>query len=215
MGTTNASQRSWDGLFYHFAFIEKMNSGESCISHQFLTIFLSSDEMLMFSLGLCCTFFVLKIMISTQISSGMVSGCWPKSRRPTLETENPWFCSCEMQSENITNRERWFVGDFYDCLLWFDLVHFGIYWYSQVKYRRGSVWRVLQAEGVFGEKIAVGSKWNILINNKGFFTSITPNNKDIHLGKRDSNVEGDLVVEHHNLSFKVCIFCFFIGTKYW
>ena len=58
------------------------------------------------------------------------------------------------------------------------------------------------------------SKWNILINNKGFFTSITPNNKDIHLGKRDSNVEGDLVVEHHNLSFKVCIF-FFIGTKYW
>ena len=116
-----------------------------------------------------CTFFVLKIMISTQISSGMVSGCWPKSRRPTLETENPWFCSCEMQSENITNREKWFVGDFYDCLLWFDLVHFGIYWYSQVKYRRGSVWRVLQAEGVFGEKIAVGSKWNILINNKGFF----------------------------------------------
>ena len=123
----------------------------------------------MFSLGLCCTFFVLKIMISTQISSGMVSGCWPKSRRPTLETGNPWFCSCEMQSENITNREKWFVGDFYDCLLWFDLVHFGIYWYSQVKYRRGSVWRVLQAEGVFGEKIAVDSKWNILINNKGFF----------------------------------------------
>ena len=173
--------------------------------------------MLMFSLGLCCTFFVLKIMISTQISSGMVSVCWPKSRRPTLETENPWFCSCEMQSENITNRERWFVGDFYDCLLWFDLVHFGIYWYSQVKYRRGSVWRVLQAEGVFGEKIAVDSKWNILINNKGFFfISTTPNNKDIHLGKRDSNVEGDLVVEHHNLSFKVCIFCcFFIVTKYW
>ena len=157
LGTTNVLQRSWEGLFYHFAFIEKMNSGESCISNQFLTIFLSSDEMLMFSLGLCCTFFVLKIMISTQISSGMVSGCWPKSRRPTLETENPWFCSCEMQSENITNRERWFVGDFYDCLLWFDLVHFGIYWYSQVKYRRGSVWRVLQAEGVFGEKIAVES----------------------------------------------------------
>ena len=177
--------------------------------------------MLMFSLGLCCTFFVLKIMISTQISSGMVSGCWPKSRRPTLETENPWFCSCEMQSENITNREKWFVGDFYDCLLWFDLVHFGIYWYSQVKYRRGSVWRVLQAEGVFGEKIAVestvwtlnGTSWS---TTKVFFTSITPNNKDIHLGKRDSNVEGDLVVEHHNLSFKVCIFCcFFIVTKYW
>ena len=48
----------------------------------------SSDELLMLSLGLYCTFFVLKIMISTQISSGMVSGCWPKSRRPTLETEN-------------------------------------------------------------------------------------------------------------------------------
>ena len=57
------------------------------------------------------------------------------------------------------------------------------------------------------------SKWNIWINNKGFFTSITPNNKDIHLGKRDSNVEGDLVVEHHNLSFKVCIFCFFYWHK--
>ena len=145
------------------------------------TIFLSSDELLMFSLGLCCTFFVLKIMISTQISSGMVSGCWPKSRRPTLETENPWFCSCEMQSENITNRERWFVGDFYDCLLWFDLVHFGIYWYSQVKYRRGSVWRVLQAEGVFGEKIAVDSKWNILINNKGFFLLPSPPTTKIYI----------------------------------
>ena len=92
-------------------------------------------------------------------------------------------------------------------------MHFGIYWYSQVKYRRGSVWKVLQAEGVFGEKIAVDSKWNILINNKGFFTSITPNNKDIHLGKRDSNVEGDLVVEHHNLSFKVCIFRFLYWHK--
>ena len=57
------------------------------------------------------------------------------------------------------------------------------------------------------------SKWNILINNKGFFTSITPNNKDIHLGKIDSNVEGDLVVEHHNLSFQVCIFCFFYWYK--
>ena len=93
-------------------------------------------------------------------------------------------------------------------------MHFGTYWYSQVKYRRGSVWRVLQAEGVFGEKIAVDSKWNILINNKGFFfISTTPNNKDIHLGKRDSNVEGDLVVEHHNISFKVCIFCFFYWHK--
>ena len=215
MGTTNASQRSWDGLFYHFAFIEKMNSGESCISHQFLTIFLSSDEMLMFSLGLCCTFFVLKIMISTQISSGMVSGCWPKSRRPTLETENPWFCSCEMQSENITNRERWFVGDFYDCLLWFDLVHFGIYWYSQVKYRRGSVWRVLQAEGVFGEKIAVDSKWNILINNKGFFYFHHPQQQRYTFRQERFKCRGRPCRWAPQSLLQGLHFFFFIGTKYW
>ena len=41
-----------------------------------------------------------------------------------------------------------------------------------MKYRRGSVWRVLQAEGVFGEKIAVGSKWNILINNTVFLAAL-------------------------------------------
>ena len=34
------------------------------------------------------------------------------------------------------------------------------------------MWRVLQAEGVFGEKIAVGSKWNILINNTVFLAAL-------------------------------------------
>ena len=36
-----------------------------------------------------------------------------------------------------------------------------------MKYRRGCVWRVLQANGVFGEKVATDSVHNILINNKG------------------------------------------------
>ena len=159
--------------------------------------------------------FVLKIMISTQISSGMVSGCWPKSRRPTLETENPWFCSCEMQSENITNRERWFVGDFYDCLLWFDLVHFGIYWYSQVKYRRGSVWRVLQAEGVFGEKIAVDSKWNILINNKGFFYFHHPQQQRYTFRQERFKCRGRPCRWAPQSLLQGLHFFFFIGTKYW
>ena len=51
-------------------------------------------------------------------------------------------------------------------------MHFGIYWYSQVKYRRGSVWRVLQAEGVFGEKIAVESTVWTLNGTSGSTTKV-------------------------------------------
>ena len=86
-----------------------------------------------------------------------------------------------------------------------------------MKYRRGSVWRVLQAEGVFGEKIARDSVWNILINNKGcFFFGINSYRplKNYFVpclspGLRDTNVEGDLVVEHYNNIFKVGNFAFF------
>lgn len=71
-----------------------------------------------------------------------------------------------------------------------------------MKYRRGCVWRVLLAEGVFGHKMARDSVWNILINNKGEQSNYLLS-WQMHLGLKDTNVEGDLVVEHFNLVFKV------------
>ena len=81
-----------------------------------------------------------------------------------------------------------------------------------MKYRRGCVWRVLQANGVFGEKVATDSVHNILINNKGKKLSMFLRMFIYTLctGLKDTNVEGDLVVEHYNKAFKVIFFDMFV-----
>ena len=55
------------------------------------------------------------------------------------------------------------------------------------KYRKAAHMKVAASSGVLGEKIMVDSTLNSLVNDQGL---------------PDSNVEGDLKVEHQNLEFK-------------
>ena len=58
---------------------------------------------------------------------------------------------------------------------------------GKIKYRKAAHMKVAAAAGVLGEKVMMDSSFNSLVNDQGL---------------ANSNVEGDLKVEHQNLEFK-------------
>ena len=61
----------------------------------------SSDEVLMFSLGQCYSQFLTIMILLTQISFGMGSGCWLRSRPQILAMEKPTLPQFEMISNML------------------------------------------------------------------------------------------------------------------
>ena len=61
----------------------------------------SSDEVLMFSLGQCYSQFLTIMILLTQISFGMGSGCWLRSRPQILAMEKPTLPQFEIISNML------------------------------------------------------------------------------------------------------------------
>ena len=61
----------------------------------------SSDKVLMFSLGQCYSQFLTIMILLTQISFGMGSGCWLRSRPQILAMEKPTLPQFEIISNML------------------------------------------------------------------------------------------------------------------
>ena len=90
-----------DEIFNRISLLGRWTDDPSWGSQDF-----SSDEVLMFSLGQCCSQFLTIMILLTQISFGMGSGCWLRSRPQILAMEKPSFPSSEIPLESTTCRER-------------------------------------------------------------------------------------------------------------
>ena len=82
-----------DEIFNRISLLGRWTDDPSWGSQDF-----SSDEVLMFSLGQCYSQFLTIMILLTQISFDMGSGCWLRSRPQILAMEKPTLPQFEMIS---------------------------------------------------------------------------------------------------------------------
>ena len=85
-----------DEIFNRISLLGRWTDDPSWVSQDF-----SSDEVLMFSLGQCYSQFLTIMILLTQISFGMGSGCWLRSRPQILAMEKPTLPQFEMISNML------------------------------------------------------------------------------------------------------------------
>ena len=85
-----------DEIFNRISLLGRWTDDPSWGSQDF-----SSDEVLMFSLGQCYSQFLTIMILLTQISFGMGSGCWLRSRPQILAMEKPTLPQFEMISNML------------------------------------------------------------------------------------------------------------------
>ena len=85
-----------DEIFNRISLLGRWTDDPSWGSQDF-----SSDKVLMFSLGQCYSQFLTIMILLTQISFGMGSGCWLRSRPQILAMEKPTLPQFEMISNML------------------------------------------------------------------------------------------------------------------